>query len=113
MGPIGSAVLTFIGYKRTDKQTDRQAKLIYRFDSGIIKKTIIRNRIHSRGWIKVEKDLFCIFPINFSRDIAFPIFPAIFSLPVIKAVVGFNFPLNILPKSADFRVKVTSASPAG
>ena len=23
MGPIGSAVLTFIGYKQTDKQTDK------------------------------------------------------------------------------------------
>jgi len=31
LGPIGSAVLTFIGYKQTNKQTDRQAKLIYRF----------------------------------------------------------------------------------
>jgi len=30
LGPIGSAVLTFIGYKQTDKQTDRQAKFIYR-----------------------------------------------------------------------------------
>ena len=33
-GPIGSAVLTFIGYKQTDtqtnKHTDRQAKFIYR-----------------------------------------------------------------------------------
>ena len=29
--PIGSAVLTFIGYKQTDKQTDRQAKFMYRF----------------------------------------------------------------------------------
>ena len=29
-GPIGSAVLTFIGFKQTDKQTDRQAKYIYR-----------------------------------------------------------------------------------
>ena len=31
MGPIGSAVLTLIGYKQTNKQTDRQAKFIYRF----------------------------------------------------------------------------------
>jgi len=31
LGPIGSAVLTFIGYKQTDRQTDRQAKFIYRF----------------------------------------------------------------------------------
>ena len=38
MGPIGLAVLTFIGYKKTDKQTnkqankqaDRQAKFMYR-----------------------------------------------------------------------------------
>ena len=33
LGPIGSAVLTFIGYKQTDrqtnKQTDRQAKFIF------------------------------------------------------------------------------------
>ena len=28
--PIGSAVLTFIGYEQTDKQTNRQAKFIYR-----------------------------------------------------------------------------------
>ncbi len=35
LGPIGSAVLSFIGYKQTnkqtDKQTDRQAKFIYRY----------------------------------------------------------------------------------
>jgi len=52
LGPIGFAVLTFIGYKqtnkhpniKTDKQTDRQAKFIYRlpkikvlFKSKIIK----------------------------------------------------------------------------
>ena len=32
VGPIGSAVLTFIGYKQTqtNKQTDKQAKFIYR-----------------------------------------------------------------------------------
>ena len=38
LGPIGSAVLTFIGYRQTDRQTDRQtnkqtdkqAKFIYR-----------------------------------------------------------------------------------
>ena len=29
LGPIGSAVLTFIGYKQTDRQTDSQAKFIY------------------------------------------------------------------------------------
>ena len=34
LGPIGSAVLTFIGYKQTNKQTDRQAKFIHRFDIG-------------------------------------------------------------------------------
>ena len=38
MGPIGSAVLTFIGYK----QTDRQAKCIYRLIE-IIKKIKIRH----------------------------------------------------------------------
>ena len=32
LGPIGLAVLTFIGYKQTDKQTDRQAKFIYRLN---------------------------------------------------------------------------------
>jgi len=31
LSPIGSAVLTFIGYKQTDKHKDRQAKFIYRF----------------------------------------------------------------------------------
>ena len=30
MGPIGSAVLTFTGYKQTDRYQDRQAKFIYR-----------------------------------------------------------------------------------
>ena len=30
LGLIVSAVLTFIGYKQTEKQTDRQAKFIYR-----------------------------------------------------------------------------------
>ena len=29
MGPIGSAVLTFIGYKHTDTHPPRQAKYIY------------------------------------------------------------------------------------
>ena len=36
LGPIGSAVLTFIGYKQTDTQTERQAKYIYRFLKYII-----------------------------------------------------------------------------
>ena len=31
LGPIGSAVLTFIGYKQTNRQTNRQAKFIYRW----------------------------------------------------------------------------------
>ena len=31
MGPISSAVFTFIGYKQTDRHTDRQAKFIYRW----------------------------------------------------------------------------------
>ncbi len=39
LGPIGSAVLTFIGYKQTNKQTDkhqdRQAKFIYRFRNSL------------------------------------------------------------------------------
>ena len=30
LDPIGSAVLTFIGYKQTNKHQDRQAKFIYR-----------------------------------------------------------------------------------
>jgi len=29
LGPIGSAVLSFIGYKRTDTQTDIHTKYIY------------------------------------------------------------------------------------
>ena len=29
LGPIGSAILTFIGYKQKDTQTDRQEKYIY------------------------------------------------------------------------------------
>ena len=36
LGPIGSAVLTFIGYKQTNRQTDRQAKFIYRYNQNII-----------------------------------------------------------------------------
>ena len=28
LGPIGSVVLTFIGYKQTNRQTPRQAKFI-------------------------------------------------------------------------------------
>ena len=31
LGAIGTAVLTFIGYKQADTQTDRQAKFIYRY----------------------------------------------------------------------------------
>ena len=31
LGPIGSAVLTFIGYKQTDRQTEKQSVYIYRF----------------------------------------------------------------------------------
>ena len=30
LGSISSAVLTFIGYNQTNRQTDRQAKFIYR-----------------------------------------------------------------------------------
>ena len=29
LGPIGSAVLTFIGYKQTNRHPDRQVKYIY------------------------------------------------------------------------------------
>ena len=40
LGPIGSAVLTFIGYKQTNKhpnkKTDRQAKFILRCDLHVI-----------------------------------------------------------------------------
>ena len=32
LGRIDLAVLTFIGYKQTNKHTDRQAKFIYRFN---------------------------------------------------------------------------------
>ena len=31
LGPIDSAVLTFIGYKQTDRHPNRQAKLKYRY----------------------------------------------------------------------------------
>ena len=46
VGPIGSAVMTFIGYK----QTDRQAKYIYRLK--IILHNIISRYIHTlvRQW---------------------------------------------------------------
>ena len=30
LNKLGSAVLTFIGYKQTNRQTNRQAKFIYR-----------------------------------------------------------------------------------
>ena len=36
LGPIGSAVLTFIGYKQTDRQTDREAKFIYRLERNLL-----------------------------------------------------------------------------
>ena len=43
LGPIGSAVLTFVGHKQTDKQTQRQAKYICRFDKDIDKIAVARN----------------------------------------------------------------------
>ena len=39
-GPIGSAVLTFIANKRTNKQTNREAKYIY-IDTGCHKIVIL------------------------------------------------------------------------
>ena len=46
LGPIGSAVLTFIGYKQTNKQTnkqtDRQAKFIYKWEFKINSTKVIR-----------------------------------------------------------------------
>ncbi len=57
-------------------------------------------------WMEVAKVLFCILPMSFSRDMALPMFPSIFSLPVMKAVVGFSCPENIFPKSAVLRVNL-------
>ena len=45
-----------------------------------------------------------------SRDMAFPMLPSIFSFPVMKAVVGFSLPANILPKSAVLRVNLEQTS---
>ena len=42
MGPIGSAVLTFIGYKRTDKQTDKPNLYI---DCAIFELTLIGRKL--------------------------------------------------------------------
>ena len=60
LGPIGSAVLTFIGYKQTNKrqnkQTDRQAKFIYRRQdkspNSLQKNQFskMKKRTHSRGF---------------------------------------------------------------
>ena len=48
LGPVGSAVLTFIGYKQTSKQKDRQAKFIYRYTlverSFKFRKTMLKRR---------------------------------------------------------------------
>ena len=35
LGPIGSAVLTFIGYKQTDTKTPRQTSKVYILNSAI------------------------------------------------------------------------------
>ena len=43
LGPNDLAVLAFIEYKRTDKQTDRQARYIYFKDSVIIEKKLLVN----------------------------------------------------------------------
>ena len=52
MGPIGSAVLTFIGYKQTNKQIDRQAKFIYRWY-----KKEKRNKVHVHRLGSLDTDL--------------------------------------------------------
>lgn len=52
-----------------------------------------------------------IFFIIFSKAMALPMSPASFSLPVMKAFVGFSLPANMSMKSPSFRVKVTSAAP--
>ena len=44
---------------------------------------------------------------------ASPMLPLIFSLPIMKAVVGLSLPANIFTKSSPVNVNVLSASPAG
>ena len=46
LGLIGSAILTFIGYKQTNKQTDRQAKYISI-------KIILSKCLNLRSWEQV------------------------------------------------------------
>ena len=41
LGPIGSAVLTFIGYKQTDKQTNKQTSQIYIQIDNLILKVVL------------------------------------------------------------------------
>ena len=65
LGPIGLAVLTFIGYKQTNRQTDRQAKFIYRS----IKDLIVCGFSYSCWWISffVRKTVFNSFNVELFR----------------------------------------------
>ena len=45
IGPIDSAVLTYIGYKQTDKQTDRQAKIYRRSDLRISAAEVLKRTV--------------------------------------------------------------------
>ena len=58
LDPIGSAVLTFIGYKQTNIQTDRQAKFIYRCKNPTDAK-MLNNKFH--GLSKKNSWIFKIF----------------------------------------------------
>ena len=69
LGPIGSAVLTFIGYKQTNRQTDRQTDkpnlyidvLIFK-DRTLKKNNIERTRISM--WFGLEIDVVGLPPLG-------------------------------------------------
>ena len=75
LGPIGSVVLTFIGYKQTNRQTDRQAKFIYRYGyhsfyffsnfmlEGFIYKWLIFNVHFPKKFLKVNQAYIIIWAV--------------------------------------------------
>ena len=60
-------------------------------------------------WIELTYNFDLTLNKTFSNFMAAPISPLILSLPVMKAVVGFNWPDAILTKSSAFKVIVHEA----
>ena len=57
LGSIGSTVLTFIGHKRTEKQTDRQAKYIHRLNPAFVSSFQLE---HLLNWKTIPENIFRI-----------------------------------------------------